>query len=241
VEFGPTTNLLWKIELPPGISSPCVWRDQIFLTSLKSNQLETLCIARRDGQILWRQTAPAEKIEKTNPTSSPASATPATDGRRVYVYFGSFGVLAYDFNGREVWRKPLPMPASLNGSGTSPALMEGRLIINRDQEEGKSSILALDARTGRTLWETPRPEALSSYGTPIFWKRGRLSDVVLTGSYRVVGYDLKDGTERWSARGLEALSVCTTPVLGDGQLYAMSYSFGGATMPSYATMTAEMD
>jgi outer membrane protein assembly factor BamB len=241
VEFGSTTNLLWKIELPPGLSSPCVWQERIFLTGFESNKLETICIRRRDGNILWRQTAPAEKIEATNPTSSPASATPATDGKRVYVYFGSFGVLAYDFKGGESWLQPLPVPALLNGSGTSPALMEGRLIINRDQEEGKSSVLALDARTGRALWETPRPEFFSSYGTPVLWKRGKISEVVLTGSYRVVGYDLKSGSERWSARGLEALSVCPTPVIGDDQLYAMSYSFGGSKMPTFAEITSEMD
>jgi len=241
VDFGPTTNLLRKIEMPSGVSSPCVWRDRVFLTAFQSNQLETICVSRREGRILWRRTAPAERIETTNPTSSPASATPATDGKHVYVYFGSFGVLAYDFKGRETWRKPLPIPASLNGSGTSPALMEGRVIVNRDQEEGKSSILALDARTGRTLWETPRPEFYSSYSTPVLWKRGRSSDVVLAGSYRVVGYNLKDGAERWSARGLEALSVCPTPVIGEDQLYAMSYSFGGSKMPTYVELSAEMD
>jgi len=128
-----------------------------------------------------------------------------------------------------------------NGSGTSPALMDGRLIINRDQEEGKSSLLALDVRTGRTLWQTPRPEFFSSYGTPILWQRGRISDVVLAGSYRVVGYDLKNGKARWSVAGLEALSVCPTPVIGDGQLYAMSYSFGGSTMPTFTEIAAEMD
>ena len=241
VEFGPTTNLLWKLAMPAGLSSPCIWRDRIFLTASESNRLETICISRREGRILWRQTAPAERIETTNPTSSPASATPATDGKRVYVYFGSFGALAYDFKGREVWRRPLPIPASLNGSGTSPALMERRLVLNRDQEEGKSSVLALDGRTGRILWETPRPESFSSYGTPIFWKRGKTAEAVLTGSYRVVGYDLGNGAERWSARGLEALSVCPTPVLGEGQLYAMSYSFGGSKMPAYASIRAEMD
>ena len=241
VEFGPKTNLLWKTELPSGVSSPCVWRDRVFLTAFASNQLETICIARRNGRILWRQTAPTGRIEATNPTSSPASATPAADGKRVYVYFGSFGLLAYDFKGREVWRKPLPIPATLNGSGTSPALMEDRLIVNRDQEEGKSSVLALDARTGRSLWEAPRPEFFSSYGTPVSWKRGRTTDVVLTGSYRVVGYDLKGGTEKWSARGLEALSVCPTPVIGENQLYVMSYSFGASKMPAYGELTTEMD
>ncbi len=241
VQFGPGTNLLWKVELPAGLSSPSVWNDRIFITAFGNGTLETICLRRNDGQIAWRRIVPAEKIETTNPTSSPASATPGTDGRRVYVYFGSYGVLAYDFEGRELWRRPLPVPFLQDGSGTSPALIEGRVIINRDQEGGKSSLLALDAGTGQTLWETPRPEFFGSYGTPIFWKRGAALDVVLTGTFRVVGYDLKDGQERWSARGLEAFCVCPTPVIGDGQLYAMSYSFAGGKMPSFTEVAADKD
>lgn len=205
VEFGPTTNLLWKTALPAGMSSPCIWKDRIFLTGIPEQKLRTLCVNRRDGKVLWRQFAPAEQLEEVNPDSSPASATPATDGERVYSYFGSYGLLAYDFDGREVWRQPLPLVFSLNGSGTSPVVMDGLVIVNRDQEDGKSSLLAVDARTGKTVWETPRPKFVSSYTTPILWQRGAIKDMVLAGSLRVVGYGLKDGKEQWSADGLEAI------------------------------------
>lgn len=241
VVFGPTTNLLWKTEVPAGWSSPCVWNDRIFLTAFENGKLVTLGLRRKDGRILWRQPTSAEKIEEINPVSSPASATPATDGRRVYVYFGSYGVLAYDFEGGELWRKPLPLATLLNGSGASPALIQGRLLINRDQEGGKSTLLALDSRNGQTLWETPRPDFASSYSTPILWKRGADEEVVLAGSVRLVGYGLKDGQERWWTHGLEAVSVCPTPVIGDGQLYAASRSFGGGNMPPFPQMLADMD
>jgi outer membrane protein assembly factor BamB len=241
VEFGPGTNLLWKVELAEGLSSPCIWNDRIFLTTFEKGKLETLCLERSDGKILWRKQAPAEKIEEVNPSSSPASATPATDGKSVYVYFGSYGVIAYDFDGAERWSKPLPMPVSLNGSGASPALMDGLVVINRDQEEGKSSLLAIDSGTGRTVWETARPEFGSSYSTPVLWRRGEDKEVVLAGCLRVVGYGLKDGKERWSAGGLEGVSVCPTPVFGDGHLYVASRSFGGANLPSYAQTLSEMD
>ena len=241
VEFGPTNNLIWKIDMPPGLSSPCLWEDRIFLTSFRKPHLETICIRRRDGKILWRQRAPADEIEEFNPTSSPASATPVTDGKLVYVYFGSCGVLAYNFEGQEQWRKPLPLVTSLNGSGCSPALMDGLLIINRDQEDGKSSLLALEARDGRTVWETPRPEFGSGYATPVLWQRGDVNDVVLAGSLRLVGYSLKDGSERWSAYGLEGLSVCPTPVVGDGRLFAASRSFGGSNLPTFSKTLADMD
>ena len=156
VQFGPGTNQLWKIALPPGLSSPCIWEDRIFLTGFADQKLETLCVRRSDGKILWRQFVSIEKVEEVNPDSSPASGTPATDGQRVYVYFGSFGLLAYDFEGREQWRKPLPLVVSLNGSGTSPVVIDGLVIVNRDQEEGKSSLLAVEAawRQSPECWAT---------------------------------------------------------------------------------------
>jgi outer membrane protein assembly factor BamB len=223
------------------MSSPCIWEDRIFLTGFADGKLRTLCVRRRDGKVLWRQFAPAEQIEEFNPDSSPASATVATDGERVYAYFGSYGLLAYDFDGRERWRKPLPLVVSLNGSGTSPVVIDGLVLVNRDQEEGKSSLLAVDARTGKTVWETPRPHFGSSYTTPILWQRGPVKDVVLAGSLRVVGYALQDGKEQWSANGLEAISVCPTPVIGDGQLYAASRSMGGMKLPTFDSQQKEMD
>ena len=122
VEFGPKKNVIWSVELPPGHSSPCIWGDKIFLTALDKTHLETLCLDRKDGRVLWRAAAPAEKIEPTHRIASPASPTPATDGERVYVYFGSFGLLAYDFVGKEVWRKPLPPPVVEFGASSSPEI-----------------------------------------------------------------------------------------------------------------------
>src|SRR5258708_5452667 len=77
VHFGPTENVLWKTPLPAGLSSPCVWKDRVFLTGYdrKSKQLETLCMNRGDGKIIWRQAAPAAKIEKVHRVSSPAAST----------------------------------------------------------------------------------------------------------------------------------------------------------------------
>src|SRR5262249_23077883 len=94
-EFGPKKNVLWKTPLPSGHSSPCVWNDRIFATGFDkaAQKLETICLSRTDGTILWRRPAPAEKIEKFHPAGSPAVSTPVTDGERVYVYFGSYGIL----------------------------------------------------------------------------------------------------------------------------------------------------
>src|SRR5581483_6631653 len=101
IRFGPTENVIWKTPLPVGHSSPCIWGDRIFLTGFdpEAKKLETLALDRRTGEILWRRAAPAKTIERVHEISNPATSTPAADGERVYVYFGSFGLLCYDFAG----------------------------------------------------------------------------------------------------------------------------------------------
>src|SRR5258706_742278 len=135
VHFGSHSNLLWSTALPSGHSSPCVWDQRIFLTALDQWQLQTLCIDRREGKILWRQPAPAEKLEPTHRIGSPAASTPTADGERVYVYFGSFGLLAYDHDGHEEWRLPIAAPMVEFGAGTSPILSGDRLILLCDQDQ----------------------------------------------------------------------------------------------------------
>ena len=122
VAFGKTEHLLWKTGLTPGNSSPCIGGSRIFLTGFDKakNLLETLCIDRNDGRILWKQTLPASKLETSiHPANGSATPTPATDGKRVYVYFGSFGLAAYDFDGKEVWRILYPCQLMF-ASGSSP-------------------------------------------------------------------------------------------------------------------------
>lgn len=117
--FGNGTNQLWRVEVGGGNSSPCISGGLLFLTTHQSNRLWTVCLNREDGKEVWRNAAPVEKLEPTHILGSPATASPATDGERVYVYFGSFGLLAYDFKGHEIWRKPLPPPVVEFGASAS--------------------------------------------------------------------------------------------------------------------------
>jgi outer membrane protein assembly factor BamB len=239
--FGANSNVLWKTEVPTGVSSPCVVRDRVFITAFNEGKLATIGIDARTGKVLWKQAAPPTKIESTHKMGSPASATPASDGERVYSYFGSYGVIAYDLEGKEQWKKPLDIGLVINGSGTSPALIRNRLVINCDQQEGKSFLIALDPKSGRTLWQTPRPDFVSSYTTPILWSRDGQDDVVLAGSVRTVAYGLEDGQERWSVRGTEGISVAPTPIVGNGQMIVMSRAFGGSRIPTFAEFVAQND
>src|SRR5262249_41556374 len=121
---------------------------------------EVYCLNAADGKVIWKQTAAERKptIPK-NPTNTYATETPVTDGERVYAYFGMTGVFCFDLAGKPVWQVDLgayPM-AMGNGTGSSPALDGGRLFIQCDNEKN-SFLVALDARTGKELWRTPRPE-----------------------------------------------------------------------------------
>jgi outer membrane protein assembly factor BamB len=241
IEFGPETNLLWKAPVPGGLSSPCVWGDHIFLTAAAEGKFLTLAVNRRDGKVIWQQAVTADKARELHKKNHPASATPATDGRTVAVYHPGFGLIAYDFDGRELWRKPMPGLLARNGSGTSPAMIEGRLVLNCDVEEGKSFLAAFDPATGREVWRADRSTFMSGYTTPVRWQREGRDEVVISGGLRVVGYNLSDGKERWTIGGTEGVSVVPTPVVGDGLLYVMSRSMGGAKLPPWALIVLGTD
>ena len=244
VEFGPGTNQLWKVTAPPGMSSPCVWRDQIFLTGFEGGKLLTLCYQRSNGKLLWKQDAKAEKLEDFHATEgSPAASTPATDGKRVVSYFGSCGLVCYNTKGKELWRHPLPTAQTSGGfgSGCSPVIVDGLVLLNRDQVTG-CSLLAVDLKTGKKVWEAARTDVSPGFGTPIFWKNNGAKEVVMPGSFKLKGYDLKTGVERWSLAGMPSFT-CTTPVVGPEMLYFAGWSPGkeAGTGPSWEGMVKPAD
>jgi outer membrane protein assembly factor BamB len=244
VHFGPSSNVLWKTSLPSGNSSPCIWGDRIFITGYDKPKLQTLCLERATGKILWQKGAPASEIEPSHRIGSPACPTPATDGERVYVYFGSFGLLCYDYEGRELWRKPIPIPVVEFGSSSSPILAGDRLILNCDQDVN-SFLVALNKRTGAEFWKKDRGEFRRGFATPLVWRHDGLEELVVPGSLWLRSYDLADGKERWTYRGTSRVA-CSSPVAGDGMLFSASWNVGGdegerITMPRFSEVVAEYD
>ncbi|UCD95608.1 MAG: PQQ-binding-like beta-propeller repeat protein [Candidatus Zixiibacteriota bacterium] len=221
IHFGLDTNLLWKTTLPPGHSSPCLWDERIFLTAFdrERKKLETICLDRQTGKVVWRRDTPAEKIERVHPISNPAASTPATDGRTVYVYFGSYGLIAYDFAGGLHWQKALPIAITRfgHGSGTSPILAGDRLIldVHLDQE---SYVLAVRCHDGETLWKSPKPLFNDGWSTPVVWREGNTELVGILNAGKFAAHDLTTGKERWWVHRVPH-QVCATPVIGDGVLY----------------------
>ena len=231
-KFGPEENVLWHVAVPWSPSSPCVWGDRIFLTTFVDAELETRCHSTADGRVLWSRRIKPEALEDHHRADgSPAASTTATDGRRVVSYFGSFGLICHDVDGKELWRHPLPLALSGGrfGTGTSPVIVGNVVLLNRDQYQ-YSSLLALDLATGKKVWDTPRPEVTGSFGTPVIWRNAGTDEIVLAGSAQLKAYDLKTGAERWLISGVTG-TVCTTAVVGDGMLYFAAWSPGQADSP----------
>ena len=189
-----------------------------------------LAFDRKDGTVSWQRVLREElPHEGTHMTGTWASSSAVTDGERVYAYFGSRGLYALDRAGELLWEKDLGDMTIKRGfgEGSSPALHDGRLVINWDHE-GDSFIVALDAKTGDELWRKSRDEP-TSWATPLVVERDGKAQVVTSATNRVRSYDLTDGALLWEASGMTANAI-PTPVFSDGLLYLTSGFRGNALL-----------
>lgn len=225
-DFGPDKNQLWKIDLLPGVSCPVIYGDQLFITAVdeKAKQLQTICLDRMTGKVRWMQPAPTSKIDNVYKINSPASSTPATDGKRLVVAFGSFGLLCYDLEGKLLWERPLPRPPARFGPATSPVIAGNLVLMN---SQGKDlHLAAFDADTGKPLWTTAGTPFPSDYPVPLLWRNGETNEVIIPGRNGLIGYDIKDGSKRWWIPGLSP-EMNTSPTFGEGLLFVGSHMPGG--------------
>ena len=241
-QWGPEHNIAWKTALPHGYSSPIVWGDRIFLTtaiegealpgvipeSKRINQphpdsvagdrkhtLKLLALETGSGEVVWEQTAYEGPVfDARHRRSTFAGPTAITDGRMVYAYFGPEGLYAYDFDGRLAWKVVEKFHTLGLGTGTSPVLFGNSVIIQRDQDEKTSVVVAYDKTTGTELWKTPRPIQIS-WSTPVLLTTGGRTELVTNGSENVIAYDAATGKELWKTKGVESNAI-HTPLIGDG-------------------------
>jgi outer membrane protein assembly factor BamB len=225
-DIGPTTNVIWKMTIPGGHSSPVVSGNRVYLTAVREKKLLTMAIDGRDGKLLWEAEAPYKALEKIHLIGSHAQSTPATDGERVLSLFGSCGLFCYDRTGKQLWHRPMGPFKNDFGAGSSPVIWGDWVLLSQDHDQD-SFLVAFDKRTGKTVWKTDRSEFLRGYCTPVVWDAAGCKQVVVAGTLRVAGYDLATGKEVWTVRGLSR-TVCMTPVVGDDALlYVAGWSAGG--------------
>ena len=272
-----TDNVIWQTPIGGlGWSSPVVWGDRIFLTTVVSEGQSqeprmglyfpfgspevfpesdgrfpdpgpgdlmereqdphhwlVYAIDFESGEVVWTTEVNVDVPQfDRHLKNTYASATPVTDGERVYAYFGNVGVFAIDMAGRVVWERRFePQTTRLGwGHAASPVLHENTLFIVNDND-GRSFMIALDAETGQERWHVERDEG-TNWSTPFVWQHEDRLEIVTAGSDQVRSYDLA-GTELWNFRGLNSISI-PQPFSAHGLLYVTSGYVGDTIRPVYA-------
>jgi outer membrane protein assembly factor BamB len=221
-------NVAWKVPIPGhGHSSPAIAGDRIFLTTcIESEQRRILmCVDRRDGHALWQRDVLIAPLEKKHSLNNYASATPATDGKHVWVTFlkaPEAHVYCYTVDGDLVWDKSPGQFKSMHGWSAAPILYKDLVIVNCDQD-APAYIVALEQLTGEERWRIDRPNRTRSYCDPIIvdapdGDRGTRRQMVLTGSKSVASYDPDTGRQWWVIDGPTEQFVAS-PVYTDGVVF----------------------
>jgi len=251
-------NVAWKVAVPGvGWSSPIVWGDKIFVTSvIKDGEVEppkkglyfggdrptpstnthhwmVYGFDWKTGNKIWeRQVHEGSPATSVHLKNTYASETPATDGERIYAYFGNLGLYCLDLAGKPLWSRDWGHYKTRYGWGTaaSPVLHKDRLYIVNDNEE-KSFLVALDKKSGEEKWRVEREEQ-SNWATPYVWKNQQRTELIVPGRNRVRSYDL-EGKVLWELGGMSSI-VIPTPFAESGLLYVCSGYVGDKTRPVFA-------
>ena len=250
LQWSEEKNVQWKVPVGEGITTPLICGNKVFLlASNKTDRVdpkltkpedqpkenffdiktpnafykfEVLCLDRNSGKELWRKTAkeliPHEGVHQDNKF---ASASPATDGERLYCWFGSAGLYCYDFDGNKVWNRDFgkAFVGSSLGEGASPAIHDGKLILLRDTSR-KPMIWCLDTKTGDTIWEKERDEE-NTWATPLIVDRNMVTQVITTGSKFVRSYNLENGDIIWQCSGMTGNCI-PCPIVEGSKVFCMS-------------------
>ncbi len=243
-EFGPAKNVLWKTDLAEGKSSPVLAGDRIFLTAAEGDDLITLCLNRSTGKIQWRRAVRAAKREFQHTLNHRAAPTPVTDGRSLYVFFADFGLVSYDFEGKQRWQLPLGPFNSLHGVAASPIYADGKIILVCDQDTD-GYIVAVNAATGQIAWKTPR-DVSNGYATPVVYRPAHgPTQIIAPGSYQLTGYSVADGKPLWFVRGLTCQPK-SAPIIANDVVYFNGWTPGNDTgqqveLPAFTEVVAKAD
>ena len=258
-KWSTTENVLWKRDIDGrGWSSPVVWGKRVFLTTVinegKSeeprkglyfggNRLRTptsihnwkvVCLNLDTGKVYWEKLARKGKPQgPIHIKNSYASETPITDGERVYAYFGNHGLYCYSVDGKQLWKKEWPAYKTRYGWGlaASPVLHKGRLYIVNDNEQ-KSFLVALDAKTGKEVWRVDRYGEKSNWSTPYIWENKLRTEIITPGTRKNRAYDL-NGKLLYQFGGNSSITIAT-PYAKFGLLYVTSGYVGDRKKPMFA-------
>jgi outer membrane protein assembly factor BamB len=240
-EWGEKKNVKWSAAMPgQGFSSPIVVGDYVFVTcytggasDLANLKRQLVAVDRRKGGILWSKTVPAVLPEFREGGGFShhgyASHTPVSDGERVYVHFGTTGVLAFDMKGNQLWQQSVGTERNARfGSASSPILYKDLVIVTAGAES--ASIRAFDKKTGKEVWKAPAANLAECYSTPlIVTNKDGEDELVISVPYEVWGLKPATGKLKWYATSEVDGSACTSLIANDGVVYAVGGRTGGRT------------
>lgn len=230
-------SIRWKTELPgPGMSSPIVWGDRIFLTQAldkDGKQRALLCFDRKDGKELWRGVTEYGEKESTY-AGEPhyCSASPATDGERVIASFGSAGIVCYNMAGKRLWKRDLGKCEQIWGNAASPIIYRDLVILNFGPGE-RTFLTALNKKNGQDVWKVTEPgtygdkpsEWVGSWCTPTVANLKGRDELIMLWPQAVKAYNPLTGTLLWICKGMGNL-VYNSPLVTPDTIVGFS-GFGG--------------
>ena len=246
LEWNAQTNIAWSVPMTgSGWSSPIIIDDRIFLTAAVpadgsrpkgmmagvssmgtyrsakpvNHSFVVSCLNLADGKELWNRTIEEKVPPVVHPSNTYATESPASDGERLFTFFATTGsLIAWDFDGTELWKKNVGSYKSGNGFGTgsSLAVADGRLFLQYDNDES-SFVVAYDAKSGEQIWRDDRTTK-TSWSSPLIWKNGDTSELVTCGAGVVTAYDPASGNVLWTLSGMES-AFSASPAIGQNQMY----------------------
>jgi outer membrane protein assembly factor BamB len=225
-------NIIWKTEIPlSGFNSPIIWGDYLFLSGASPAKRVVYCFDRNTGKILWEREVnniPGSPATPPRTTDDTGLAAPSltTDGNAVFAIFGTGDIIAFDFAGNRLWARNLGVPRNHYGHSSSLLTWDNKVFVQYDTQAG-CKVMALDTRTGQTVWETPRTNDIS-WASPILAEVNGSLQLILLANPDLSGYDPQTGKQLWSVKGMGG-EVGPSPAYGGGLVFAAN---------EYATMMA---
>ncbi|MCB1229432.1 MAG: PQQ-binding-like beta-propeller repeat protein [Verrucomicrobiae bacterium] len=249
IEWGKDKNIKWRIDLPePGNSTPVIQGERVFVTQpiSETKWRGLMCFDRKDGSLLWKTGLTYDKEEPTHRANPYCSASPATDGEIVIAYYGSAGIAAYDFEGKQLWFRDLGPISHTWGHSTSPVLY-GDLVIQYHGPGKNAALYALDKTTGEIVWQWQEPVwnpgertdgfrdskdgggVIGSFSTPILVDTGERKELIMSFPMELKAFDPDTGEQLWTCGGLNPL-VYTSPVYSESDkvVVAMGGYYGNS-------------
>lgn len=221
------TGLLWKASVPlPGMSSPVVWGNHVFLTGATEEKREVYCYDIATGTLLWRMPVTADpghakEVPEVNKDTGFAAPTSVTDGRLVYSVFANGDLVAVDYCSRQMWARDFGIPINRYGYSSSLAWYGDKVLLQYDHNTGKgktSQLIALDALTGKTVWTVPRP-VTDSWPSPVVVNTEKGPQVITVANDAIIAYDPAAGRELWRVK-CSGSDVAPSPIYAGGLVVA---------------------